>query len=287
MAVYNVFLEDTLMEDTTTRDFTMDYIADPESSCRIYKDGLLLALNSDYTISNKISRPYTTTFTVTFVQPMVAGSVMRVEKDEEWNQWIQFQFPLVGSRLDALEAQLTTATNVAARLTALELAVTSLQNSLIITNNNISALDARLTPIEIDVSDVEGIVNGHTGDIAAIQDFVGVVGSISIDNNVSSPIVINEFTTDGYDFSSVKIDYEISRMVGTEYRSSVGTMYLVCKENGVWYTERGLQVIDLDGVTFSIVTNAFRIGTVSYVSDNMLGAGYQGKLKFRTIKFGV
>ena len=126
MAVYAVFLEETLTEDTDSIDLSMDYIAAPATSCRVYLDGLLQTLNADYTITNIIPRPYITTFTVNFTQTISAGVVLRVEKDEEWNQWIYFKFPQLEARIQALENKITAATNVATRLTALEAAVTAL-----------------------------------------------------------------------------------------------------------------------------------------------------------------
>ena len=123
--------------------------------------------------------------------------------------------------------------------------------------------------------------------VAGIVQVMGKTGSFTIANNQLTPSSIPAFFLDGNIHSSMQVDYEIIRYTGDEYRSSVGQLYLVCKGNGVWYTERGLQIIDIDGVTFSIQTIADRVGQLQYVSDNMLGGGYTGSFKYRTINFGV
>jgi hypothetical protein len=287
MAVYAVYLEQTLTEDITEIDLSLDYIANVGADSRVFVDGLLLTLNSDYTISNIVQYPYYTTFTINFLNTIVSGSVLRVEKNEEWNQWIAFKFPNLESRIADLESKVGTATDIESRISAVAALSASHSSDINDLKTADSNFDAEINQLQIDVTNLQNANVTNVLDIADLKAFMGIEGNISIDNNVLVDTLIPELTTDGYEYSSVKIDYEIMRRTGTEYRSSVGSMYLVCKDNGVWYTERGLQVIDLDGVTFNIVTDVNRIGSLYYTSDLMAGAGYLGYFKFRTTKFEV
>lgn len=287
MASYTVQLEQTVSSDITSIDLTMSYIADPSVDCKIYVNGSLLTVVADYTISDVVQYPYFTTFKVNFLNVVVAASVLRVEKNDEYNQWIQYKFPNIDTRLDALEAKLGAATNIASRLLVLETNLANAQADIVTNSSLISGHNLRINTLESDVDALTVAVNSNIADINALESFLGIEGSVAIDNNAAVPILIPALTTDGYQFSSVKVDYEIMRRTGTEYRSSVGSLYLVCKDNGVWFTERGLQIVDLDGVTFSIATDPNRVGSISYISDLMLGAGYVGYFKFRTTKFGV
>ena len=284
---YSVNYDATLLNDTTAMNLSMDYIANLAVDVRVYKNGTLLAYPADYTFSNIVQFPYYTTFTLNFVETAVSGSVIRIEKNEEWNQWIQFKFPEIENRVQALEAQLTTATNVAARLTALETNLSSAQADIVTLNGLISGHDAEINQAQLDIGQLQTVVGNIAIDVANLKAFMGVEGEVVINNDQSTPLVVSDLTIDGYEYSSVKVDYEIMRRTGADYKSSVGTMYLVCKDNGVWYTERGLNVIDLDGVTFSINTDGNRVGTFSYVSDYLAGAGYVGYFKYRTTKFEV
>lgn len=284
---YTVSYDYTAATDITDLNLSLDYIADPAADVRIYVGGSLLTYAADYTIDTITQYPYYTTFIVHFLNVIVAGSAVRIEKNEEWNQWIQFKFPQLEARIQALELKVGTATNVDSRLTVLETNLASAEADIVTQNGIISGHDSDITMAQGDIINLQNAVVDNTADIQDLQAFLGVEDAVAIDNNVTTPIVISELTTDGYAFTSVKVDYEIMRRIGTEYRSSVGTLYLVCKENGVWYTERGLQIIDLDGVSFSISTDPNRIGTISYTSDHMVGAGYLGYFKFRTTKFEV
>lgn len=287
MARYVVFLEDTMVDDTTALNLSMDYITNVVSDCKIFVDGLLLTINSDYTITDIVQHPYFTTFKVNFINVVVAGSVVRVEKNEEWNQWIAFKFPDLESRVAALEAQVGNATNIPARLVVLETNLASAEADIVTLNSLTSTLVGRVDSNDSDITALQNIAMNHTERLMDLEVFLGDEGVVAIDNQVVVPIEITDLRTDGYVYSSVKVDYEIVRKTGLEYRSSVGSLYLVCRENGVWMTERGLQVIDLDGVSFSIATGIDRLGMLFYTSDYMDGAGYMGYFKFRTTKFEV
>ena len=287
MPVYVVNRTETLLVDTTSINLSLDYIANPELSVLVYKDGLLLTLHADYEFINVVSYPYTTTFTLQFVQPAVAGTVIRIDKNEEWNQWILFTFPLIDARLAALEAKLTTANDVALRLTILEANLAQAQADILALNATVSGHASEIDQAQLDITAIQNASISSNVHIDALEKFLGVESTIVINNNQLVPLEIPELTTDGYVHSSVVVSYEIMRMIGTEYRSSVGILNLVCKGNGVWYTERGLTVIDLDGVTFTIATSVGKIGTISYISDYMLGLGYIGTFKVRITKFEV
>lgn len=285
---YSVNYDSTLLAETSSMNLSMDFIASIASDVRVYKNGSLLTINADYSFSNVVQYPYYTTFTLNFVQPCPIGTVLRIEKNEDWNQWIQFKFPNIEDRIAALEAITVGATNVSSRILTLETSLGLTMARTLVNETNISTLTNDLSLLVSRVSNIENdILYNITPKINNAISFLGVQGSVTIENNQSVPSVISALEIDGYVHSSVKVDYEISRKTGTNYLSSVGTLYLVCKNNGVWYTERGLQVIDLDGVTFEIATDVNRVGTFSYTSDYLAGAGYEGTFKFRTTKFEV
>lgn len=284
---YIVSYEEVQTSVKTTIPLSMDYISDPIADVKIYVEGSLKTYPADYTISDIVQYPFWTTFTVNLANAIQIGETLRIEKNEEWNQWVRFKFPNLEARIAALEAKVSTATNIASRLGAIEAALPLINQSIVDIQGLLSAHDVRLSALEADVSTLISKVDTNIQDITALKAFLGVEGSVAIANNQVAPIVLDDFTTDGYEYSSVKVDYEIMRRTGTDYKSSVGSMYLVCKDNGVWFTERGLQVIDLDGVTFSITTDANKVGTLSYVSDLLIGAGYTGYFKYRLTKFEV
>lgn len=121
----------------------------------------------------------------------------------------------------------------------------------------------------------------------ALEKFFGLEGTISILNNQLAPVEVPEFELDGNVTTSVRLDFEIRRQTGTEYRLSTGTLHLGFKSNGVWETDRNVTSFDVDGVSFTIVTGPNDIGKVYYTTDEVLGAGYTGAMKFRRYSFGV
>jgi hypothetical protein len=224
---------------------------------------------------------------LTLINEAVIGDIVRIEKNDEWNQWIQFKFPDLEARLLVLEGKVGTATSIASRLLATEVNLASAEADIVTLNGLVSGNSGDITNAKVDITNLQNAVVGLASRTSDLEAFMGIEGYATIDNGVVVAKEISELEVDGYAYTSVKIDYEIARQTGTEYRSTVGTMYLVCKSNGVWYTERGLQIIDMDGVTFTIATNAGKIGKVSYVSDTVSGGGYTGYFKFRLTKFEV
>jgi hypothetical protein len=287
MAAFEVSSEQVMTVDTFSMNLSMDYIAAPDTSVRVYKNGLLLTLHADYDFSNIVQYPYYTTFTLDFVQEVLIGETIRIEKDEEWNQWIQFVFPNIDGRLQALENKITTANNIAARLLVLETNLAAAQADILTLSSIVSNNSIDIGNAQLDITNIQNAIVANTIEINKLKAFLGVEAVVTINNNQIASLEIPELETDGYVYSSVKVEYEIMRMIGVEYRSSVGILNLVCKGNGVWYTERGLTVIDLDGVTFTIATAIGRIGKISYTSDLMSGAGYVGTFKIRVTKFEV
>lgn len=75
---------------------------------------------------------------------------------------------------------------------------------------------------------------------------------------------------------SARVQFEIYREDDAEIRFSTGIL-LMHNIGGVWYQERESTTIILggpDGVTFSVL-NASPVGTIQYVSDNMVGGNYR------------
>jgi hypothetical protein len=98
--------------------------------------------------------------------------------------------------------------------------------------------------------------------VTELEKFTDTKGRITVLNNQLVPIEIPELAIDGNVHSSVRIDYEIQRYTGTEYRSSTGTLHFCLKQNGVWMTDRNIVSFDVDGITFSINTVLSKQGKV-------------------------
>lgn len=109
--------------------------------------------------------------------------------------------------------------------------------------------------------------------------------TFSIANNQSSPASLG-FSVDALDFSSAKINYEVSRSSSDENRMHVGELNLYYK-NSTWFLVDGNNFGDNSmGVDqgFS-VSQAGTIGTIFFTTDNIPGTGYVGNVKLRASYF--
>lgn len=163
----------------------------------------------------------------------------------------------------------------------------SFQNSINSILNQMAILINKVDALEIWKPIANADITNLRNRMAAVEKFFGFESTITILNNQVAPVEIPEFQVDGNVTTSVRLDYEIQRQAGVDYRISTGTVHLGFKPNKVWETDRNLVSFDVDGITFTIVTVANDIGKVYYTTDNMLGGGYTGKMKVRKYSFGV
>ncbi len=106
-----------------------------------------------------------------------------------------------------------------------------------------------------------------TGDI--------LLTSFNLANNVASPTNVTGMTFDTSTVRSAIIQYSIYRSTNSNETSECGNMYVTYSSTaGTW--ELAQNYAGSSGVIFTI-TNA---GQIQYVSSNLSGTGYVGKLKF-------
>jgi hypothetical protein len=102
-------------------------------------------------------------------------------------------------------------------------------------------------------------------------------------NNQVTPIDITGMLLDASKYKSAKVFFEIFRKTDSEERVSNGYLTAVYKvSTNSWdVTPGGTYDGDTSGITFSILAT----GQIQYVSDNMAGANYSGKIKFKEFTF--
>lgn len=102
-------------------------------------------------------------------------------------------------------------------------------------------------------------------------------------NNQVAAIDITGMLLDASKYKSAKVFFEIFRKTDSEERVANGYLTAVYKTStNSWdVTPGGTYDGDTSGVTFSILGT----GQIQYVSDNMSGANYTGKIKFKDFTF--
>jgi len=196
------------------------------------------------------------------------------------------------ARVSTLEAGLSTTNtnlgNLTTRVGSTESAITNINASLTKINEDLSPIISDVSTLKTwRESKVDPYIDDLRSRISLIEKFFGLEGTVDILNNQVVPVEIPAFSFDGNVHTSVRLDYEITRNTGSDYRSSTGTLHLCFKPNKVWEIDRGVNQFDVEGINFTITTIANDICKVYYVSDNILGGGYTGVMKYRKYTFGV
>lgn len=219
-------------------------------------------------------------------QALVNGDQVVLYHDPSYYNYISTGIPALEGRVQTLETKVgglglpSEISAIKSRLTEVEGYATPLQNQ--ITANKVDSDDSKA---QIPV--IKDRVTALENKMIVVEKFVGVEGRVSINNNQLIPVEIPELQLDGNVHTSARIDYEIRRSTGTEFRMSTGTLHFCLKENGVWETDRNVVSFDVDGISFAINTVLDKVGKVSYTSDNVVGASYVGTFKFRRYVFEV
>lgn len=258
-------------------------------SFRVTKNGVEQARDVNH-IYLDVKHDFASGRTTGFVgtrQALVNGDQLIFLHDPSYYNYISTGIPDLLARTTTLENKLngitsvqTEVTNLANKVAALELQDPALQQQITDNKAVVDGLIPRIGTLETKMTAVEA-------GLAALQKFAGVEGRVTINNNQLVAVEIPEFAIDGTKHTSVRLDYEIQRSTGTEYRSSTGTLHFCLKQNGVWMTDRNVVSFDVDGITFSINTVLDKQGKVFYTTDEVLGASYVGVLKFRRYVFEV
>lgn len=277
-----VNIQDSIAFDAYLNPNTVDGI-------RVIKNGIEQARDVNHIyldVKNDFANGRTTGYVGTR-QALALGDQIVILHDNSYFNYISTQIPDLIARTTNLENKLGSIVSVPTDLNALSNRVTVLEAAdpalqLQITNNK-AVVDAELPKIV----DLQNRMTAVEAKVTALQSFAGIQGMVLVANNQLVPVEIPEFAIDGTIHSSVRLDYEIQRYTGTEYRSSTGTLHFCLKQNGVWMTDRNVVSFDVDGITFTINTVLDKQGKVYYTTDEVIGASYVGKLKFRRYVFEV
>lgn len=181
----------------------------------------------------------------------------------------------VQPQIDDLQGQIDAITDVSATVAA--------------HTDQINATEAGLENTQDQVADLETRVSS----LEATTPLSEFAGSLVILNNQVAPVEIVDATgAPGRDFKRnangtqlARVMCQIDRRTDSEIRyTHVSLLMRFIEETQLWYITRENTtafVGEPDGVDFSISTDpATLVGQVSYVSDNMAGANYSGKIKF-------
>ncbi len=176
------------------------------------------------------------------------------------------------ARVDALE---NSDIDFTADIAALDTRMDALEASDVVQNGQISALQAEDITLQNQITDLQAQVTANDA----------IVGIQTLTNGQGTGFDIADIAIDGDVYSSVKIDIEIYRITDSEpARFSNQILYMRYK-GGVWQLESGLEVGDPTGVVFSVTNDAFNVGRLQYICDNMPGGNYEGTVQYRATPF--
>lgn len=121
----------------------------------------------------------------------------------------------------------------------------------------------------------------------AIESFLGAgfvqETAFTIANNSGVAANVTGLVFDKTSYKSAIVSVEIRRKTDTNESVCNGTLSLLYRDlAAAWEIVENLSG-DSHGLTLSITSG----GQVQYTSDNMTGANYSGKLKFKAISFAV
>lgn len=278
-------------EQTVVDSIAFNAYLNPEyiDTLRVRKNGVELTRDANHIyldVRHDFANGRTTGYVCTR-QALVNGDQIVIYHETSYYEYVSTKFPAIEGRVGTLEGKLAGITSVQTALNTRDSRITNVENALPplqtqITNNRIP-----LDQAVIDIANLKPRVTALELKVANLEKFTDTKGRITVLNNQLVPIEIPELAIDGNVHSSVRIDYEIQRYTGTEYRSSTGTLHFCLKQNGVWMTDRNIVSFDVDGITFSINTVLSKQGKVFYTTDEVLGASYVGVFKFRRYVFEV
>lgn len=117
----------------------------------------------------------------------------------------------------------------------------------------------------------------------AIKSLVGFGGNESnqvIDNNQASPVSITALLFSSGTIKAVQFDFEIYRQTASGSVMEAGTCFISYRTaTSTWEVSQATQFDD-SGVTLSVTAG----GQVQYISDNLAGASYAGKIRVTSIR---
>lgn len=119
--------------------------------------------------------------------------------------------------------------------------------------------------------------------LAAIKSIVGFGGNEfnqAIDNNQASPLSVTGLVFDKATIKAVQFDFEIYRQTASGSVMESGTCFLSHRTATDTWELSFDSKFDDSGVTLS-VTSA---GQVQYISDNLAGASYAGRIRVTAIR---
>lgn len=149
------------------------------------------------------------------------------------------------------------------------------------------------TPVEI-VETILGLVMLRANNLSDVSSVATSLDNLGIDpfkkvvnaviaNNQAVPADVTGLLVQGAAYTSAIIYYEINRATATDSKIAVGRLFLYRKPHtGNWFIDTGEwygdDVVNPGGLTFS-VNQIGADAQLQFTSDNLLGAGYDGKIK--------
>lgn len=277
----------------------LDYIQNVNFSIETHETALDKLTQITQQLLEMIKRaallPNTTALTsLSFPEPD-ANKVLAWNATEDGFENTTIDISSIDADITALQAQdVTHTTDIATNAAAIAAAVAV----NVVQTADIAALDTRVDTLETNEAIQDGQISAlqaqditHTNLINDLQAQVSagatVLGIVPLYNGQGTPFDVAELAFDGDVYSSVRIDLEIDRHDDTpDHRWSNQILYMRFK-SGAWQMEAGLEVGDPTGVIFSVSTDAFNIGRLRYICDNMSGGNYEGTLQFRATPFAI
>ena len=262
----------------------------PLDAVKIIKNGVVLNRFSDYYFLN-VRHDFSnarTTGLVGFRQALKTGDVIFMQYDSAYADYIGSALLALEPRITSLESKVGSATNITSRLSTLESEMNTAKSDILALQIGLGSLDSNVNTLAADVSTINYLAIPYlTNRVYALEKFFGGISQVTIKNEQVTPLEIPEFAIDGNVHSSVRLEFEIQRFTGSEYRISTGSLHIALRPNGVWMTDRNITSFDMDGVEFTITTTLDKVGHIHYTSDLIPGASYVGTMKVRKIFFEV
>lgn len=127
---------------------------------------------------------------------------------------------------------------------------------------------------------VKGDVNQLYNAILILAGFGGNTLSMLLANNQGAPADITGLVFDKVTIKSVQFDYEIYRQTDSNNEMEAGTGFLSYRTaTSAWEISQDTK-FDESGVTLSVTSG----GQVQYVSTNLVGTSYAGKMRVMNIR---
>lgn len=201
---------------------------------------------------------------------------------------LQAEDILIDARMDLIEANYTSLGATVANFPA---EITNLQGQLDLLVDRGADVDQLLIDVaahESRLDVIEPILVDHStriNQLEAASPISFFSGSQTLQNNQAVALDITDMIRDADGTQLAEITLQVERRTDSEKRyARISLLLQYVEEDALWYVARVNTVVvagEPDGVEFTVETEPVdKTGQVQYVSDDMVGANYYGKIKF-------